>query len=139
MSIAENQHRLLEAFGGIPDRQERLAAVVDWAKKSPLSRPGLRTSAHRIAGCVSPVWVSASREGPRFSLACDADSPVVKGLVSLLCSAYQGSAPEEIFREEPTILDQLDLLRDLSPTRRYGLDAVKKRIRELAASCVLQP
>jgi cysteine desulfuration protein SufE len=57
---------------------------------------------------------------------------MVKGLVHFLCAAYSGATPTEIATTEPTFLDELGLLRDLSPTRRNGLTAVGNRIRELA-------
>jgi cysteine desulfuration protein SufE len=58
---------------------------------------------------------------------------VVNGLVRLLCEVYNGATPADILASEPTLLENLDLVRDLSPTRRNGLAAVRRRLREIAA------
>jgi cysteine desulfuration protein SufE len=79
------------------------------------------------------VWViGESQSDGTLTLRCDADSPLVKGLIHLLCEAYSGGTPMEIVATEPAFLDELGLLRDLSPTRRNGLAAVRARIREIA-------
>lgn len=56
----------------------------------------------------------------------------MKGLVALLCEFYSGARPDTIAATEPAFLDHLGLVRDLSPTRRNGVAAVRRRIREIA-------
>lgn len=133
MTLAERHQHLVDDLSIIPDRQERLAAIVDRSRKLAPFPPAERTDALRVAGCQSSVWIIGElRPDGTLTLRCDADSPLVKGLVHLMCEAYSGATPGEIFATEPAFLDQLELLRDLSPTRRNGLAAVRARIRELA-------
>jgi cysteine desulfuration protein SufE len=63
----------------------------------------------------------------------DAESPMVRGLVALLCELYSGATPEDIVATEPVLLEQLGLLRTLSPTRLNGLRNVRATIRDFAA------
>ena len=49
---------------------------------------------------------------------------MVRGLVTMLCGIYDGATPEEVVREEPAVLDELGILRNLTPTRQNGLAAV---------------
>lgn len=133
MTLAERQQQLVDDLSVIPDRQERLSVIVDRSRRNAPLPAGERVNQHRVTGCQSSVWLIGELQ-PDGTLVfrCDADSPLVKGLVSLLCEAYSHATPAEIVSSESTFLDQLELLRDLSPTRRNGLTAVHARIRELA-------
>lgn len=137
MSLAERHQRLVEDLSLIPDRQERLAVIVDRTRKLPPFSATERIAENRVAGCQSAVWlIGELRADGTLAIRCDADSPMVKGLVHFLCEAYSGAEPADIAATEPTFLDELGLLRDLSPTRRNGLAAVHARIRELARTAL---
>jgi cysteine desulfuration protein SufE len=83
------------------------------------------------------VWLIGELHADEtLALRVDADSPLVKGLVHLLCGAYSGATSAEIAATEPTFLDKIGLLRDLSPNRRNGLTAVRARISELATAAI---
>lgn len=114
------------------DPQERLAAVVDRFRRVPHLPLENRIDANRVPGCVSVVWlVSELREGRTYFRA-DAESPVVRGLVCFLCDFFNGATASEVadFTVDP--LEAAGLLRDLSPTRRNGLAAVRRTIRQFA-------
>ena len=92
-----------------------------------------KTEIHLVRGCISRVWVvGAQEESGRCMFRCDADSPMVNGLVSLLCDLYSGVTPEEVGQVETEIWEKCGFDRLLSPTRLNGLRAVRTRIRELA-------
>jgi cysteine desulfuration protein SufE len=75
--------------------------------------------------------VGEQREG-RCYFTLDADSSLVKGLAALICEIYHGAPAEEVAALEPTLLDDLRLADQLSPTRRHGLAQVRRAIREFA-------
>ena len=134
MALAAKQQSLLEGLALIDDPQERLAAVVDRARRVPPLPAAQRTDAHRVPGCVSAVWlVPELREG-RCHFRSDADSPLVRGLVLLLCDYFDGGTPAEIAATDVDLLDALGLAGNLSPTRRNGLAAVRAAIRRFAGS-----
>lgn len=135
MTVAENHSLLLEAFSSIPDRQERLSAIVERGRRGLPYPTDRKTPAYRVTGCVSPVWLcpEPTIDGPFLTFRAEAEALVVKGLVRLLCELYENTLPSDIVATEPHLLEELDLLRDLSLTRRNGLDAVRARIREIAS------
>lgn len=133
MSIAEKENQLVEKFGHIPDSQERLSVVVDWARRRPKPPAELRTANNRVMGCASPVWINAELNGEMMKLSGDAESPIVKGLVALLCEVYDDASPSDALSIDTEIFEKLGLVRDLSTTRRNGLAAARARVRELAA------
>jgi cysteine desulfuration protein SufE len=132
MSVAAKQTQLIEDLGLIEDSQERLAAIVDRARRRPVFPETAKTDAHRVNGCISAVWVAGELTGGVLHFQFEADSPLVKGLVALLVDLYDGGTPADIAATEPTLLDELGISRDLTPTRRNGLAAVRTHIATIA-------
>ncbi|MFI5357992.1 MAG: SufE family protein [Opitutales bacterium] len=130
--MTERQAQLLADFNLIEDNQERLSALVDRARRLPAFVESERRDAYRVAGCVSQVWlIGAWREGTGH-FRCDADGPLVRGLVAFLCEYYSGANPAEILADNTDPLAALDLHRNLSPTRQNGLAAVRRAIGDFA-------
>ena len=136
MTLAEKQTQLVADYSIIDDPQERLAAIVDRARKTPPLPEAERTEANRVKGCVSLAWVVGEVRAGRCFFRSDADSPLVRGLLKLLCDFYSDATPAEVAATEPVLLEQLGLNRNLSPTRLNGLRAVRAKIRDFA---VVQP
>ena len=134
MSLAEKQQQLVANYAIIDDPQERLAAVVDQARRRPSLPEAERTEANRVKGCISLAWVVGEIREGRCQFRCDADSPLVRGLLVLLCDFYSGGTPAEVAAIEPALIEQLGLDRNLSPTRLNGLRSVRARIRDFAAA-----
>ncbi|MEI9895498.1 MAG: SufE family protein [Chthoniobacter sp.] len=137
-SLAEKQQQLIARLKLIEDSHERLAAIVARGKKWPGVPEDQRTDAHRVPGCTSRVWLVGRLEDARCHFQMDADSPLVKGLVALLCELYDGATAEEVATLEPEIFSALGLDRQISPTRLHGLASVRAMIRAFAESR-LQP
>lgn len=133
MTLAEKQRQTIDDLRLIEDAQERLAFIADRAKNRPPLPEDLRTDAHRVRGCVSAAWVAPELRAGRCHFAGDADSPLVRGLVLLLCDLYTGAPPGEVAAIEPALLEELGLTRLLSPTRLNGLRSVRAAIRHFAA------
>lgn len=133
MTLAEKQTQLAADLAIIDDSQERLAVVVDRAKKSPPLPATERTDDHRVRGCVSVVYLvgEVAAEG-RCTFRCDADSPLVRGLVALLCEFFSGATAAEIAASNADPLGALGLTKNLSPTRQNGLASARAAIREFA-------
>jgi cysteine desulfuration protein SufE len=134
VTLAEKQQQMIEDLAVIDDVQERLAAVVDRAKARPPLAAAERNDETRVRGCVSQAWVTTELRDGRCHFRSDADSPLVRGLLALMCDFYSGAVPAEIVTTEPALFEQLALVRTLSPTRLNGLRSVRAKIRDYAAS-----
>lgn len=132
MGLADKQQHMLEDLLLIEDAQERLAAVVDRARSRPALPASERTEANRVKGCISAAWVVAELRDGRCQFRSDADSPLVRGLVALLCDLYSDAPSAEVAATEPELLEKSGLTRSLSPTRLNGLRSVRARIRAFA-------
>ncbi len=131
---AAHRQALIEDHLLIENPLERLAAVVDRARRRPPLPADERTDAHRVPGCVSQVWLVGELRDGRCHFRCDADGPLVKGLVAFLCDYFSGATPAEILADPTDPLAALDLLKNLSPTRQNGLSAVRAAIVSFAKS-----
>lgn len=118
----------------LEDPQERLAALVQRARKRTPLAPAERTDAHRVRGCVSVVWLVGEVRDGRCHFRSEAESPLVGGLVGAYCDFFSDLPAAEIAGSDVDPLAALDLVRNLSPTRRHGLAATLKAIREFAAA-----
>lgn len=133
MTLAEKQQQMINDFALIEDAQERLSAVVDRARSRPPLDETERTEANRVRGCVSLAWIAAEMRDGRCHFRCDADSPLVRGLLVLLCDLYSEATAAEVAGTEPELLEKLGLAQNLSPTRLNGLRSVRAKIRDYAA------
>ena len=118
MALAEKQQQLVADYTIIDDPQERLAAIVDRARKIPPLPETERTEANRVKGCVSLAWVVGEIRDGRCYFRSDADSPLVRGLLKLLCDFYSEAAPTDVAGTEPALIEQLGLDRNLSQIGR---------------------
>ena len=132
LTLAEKQQRMIARYQTIENAQERLAAIVARGKKWPAVPEDQRTEDNRVHGCSSRVWLVGRVEHGHCHFQMDADSPVVKGLVALLCELYDGASAAEVECIEPEIITALGLERQLSPTRLNGLASVRATMRAFA-------
>ena len=128
----ERQAAIQRVLGAIDDPQERLTVAMGWKSTMGPLHEEERIEENLVRGCVSRVWLAAEMEGERCRFRVDADSPLVRGLVGLLCGIYDGAMPAEVIGEEPVVLEESGILRNLSPTRQNGLAAVRRALVEFA-------
>lgn len=107
--------------------------LVDRSKRFPALPPAERTEANRVHACVSVVWLTSEMRGGVCVFRGDAESPVVRALVVLLCEFFSGMEPAVIAASNHDPLEALEVTRNLSPTRRNGLMATRNNIREFAS------
>jgi cysteine desulfuration protein SufE len=134
VNLAAKQQQLIADYLVLEDPQERLAAVVDRARRMPLLPLTERTEANRVRGCISQAWVVSEVHEGRCRFRSDADSPLVRGLLALICDLYGGATLAEVAAVEPALLEEIGLARHLSPTRLNGLRSVRAKIRDFAQS-----
>jgi cysteine desulfuration protein SufE len=132
--LAEKLKQVVDDLGMLDDPHERLATVIDRAKKIPPLPSTDRTDANRVRGCVSVVWLVGEMRGGRCYFRSDAESPVVRGLLAFLCDFFDGALVDEVAASDLEPLDALHITQNLSPTRRNGLAAARNAIRTFARS-----
>jgi cysteine desulfuration protein SufE len=134
--LADKLQRLRDDLAVLDDPHERLATLVDRAKRTPALPAEDRIDANRVHGCVSVVWLIGETRNNRCYFRSDAESPIVRGLVAFLCDFFNGAPVAEVAASDLEPLEALDVIRNLSPTRRNGLAAARQAIRTFAQTSV---
>lgn len=132
MPLTRKLAQLADDLAVVDDPQERLSLVVDRARRMAPLPAAERLEANRVPGCVSVVWLVGELRDGCCRFRCHAESPVVHGLVALLCEFFTGFAPELIANSDADPLEALGLVQNLSPTRRNGLAAARAAIKAFA-------
>jgi cysteine desulfuration protein SufE len=126
--------RIRSDFEVLDDWEDRYRYIIDLGRALPPLAPELHNDITRVRGCASQVWLHTdlgkSVDGVtvmRFT--GDSDALIVKGLVALVLSIYDGHTPAEVLsRDARAILAALGLQANLSQQRSNGLNAMIDRI-----------
>jgi cysteine desulfuration protein SufE len=110
--------------------EERYKYIIDLGRELPPMADAKKDERHLVRGCQSQVWIETMQDGGRFWFEVDSDAFIVKGLLGVVLSAYNGKTREEILAFDiDAYFEQLDLIRHLSTARGNGLRAMVRRIR----------
>jgi cysteine desulfuration protein SufE len=125
---------IADAFAFIDDWEERYRYVIELGRELPPFPDALRTTATKVEGCVSQVWLATGERDGRLTLLGDSDAMIVKGLVAILLAFYGGRPVEAVAGlDAESFLRSLGLSEHLTPQRSNGLAAMVRRIRADAA------
>ena len=123
----------LELLG---DWEQRYRHLIDLGRElDPLSEAE-HSDVHKVRGCASQVWLIAEHGGDgRLRFRGDSDAHIVRGLIAVLLSFFNGRTAEEILGfEARAAFDRLGLAGALSRQRSNGLFSMVERIRREAAA-----
>ncbi|MBY6134582.1 SufE family protein [Leisingera sp. XS_AS12] len=124
---------IVEDFEFMEDWEDRYRHVIDLGKAMEPLEDALKVPATKVDGCASQVWLHAVVEGGRFRFDGDSDAMIVRGLIAVLRSLYNGLPVAEVPQVDAKAeLGRLGLNDHLSAQRSNGLRAMIERIRETA-------
>lgn len=127
---------LEENFELLGDWEQRFHYILDLGKKLPPLPPEVMTDDNLVKGCQASVWLIhrlSDDAPPRLHIQADSDAFMVKGLIAILQIIVNGKSVDEILDLDiESIFTRLGLEQHLSPTRRNGLHAMVKLVRETA-------
>ncbi|MEM7456798.1 MAG: SufE family protein [Planctomycetota bacterium] len=130
---------LVEEFEELEDWDERYDLLIDLGRELPEFPADLQTAENVVKGCMSTVWLvtttsqDTETNQQHIHIQADSDSIIVKGLIVVLLSFFDGHTAEDIIRHDAEeYFGKLGLNQHLSPQRRNGLFSMVKRLKELA-------
>jgi cysteine desulfuration protein SufE len=132
MTLPEKQLQLTAELSALKNGQDRLALLVERAKKSPALPEELRVPENLIPGCLAKLWFICEFCDGKCFFTADSDSLVVKAIAGTLCAFYSDHAPSEILAHDPQFLAPLGITQHLTPNRRNALSKVWAKIRQFA-------
>jgi len=124
---------LIENFALFDDWEERYRYLIDLGKELEPMPEALKTDDTIVPGCTSKVWMTAEEKDGKYFFLADSDAHIVRGLIAVLLSAYQGRSASEIQNVDiKEKFQAMGLNEHLSPNRRNGFFAMVERIHLLA-------
>ncbi|WP_445001302.1 SufE family protein [Halomonas mongoliensis] len=126
------QQALREEFEMFDNWMDRYQYIIDMGKALPDFPEAWKSDELKIQGCQSNVWMRHERRGDAIHFDAISDAAIVSGLIAVLMRIYSDRPAAEIRDTSPHFLADLGLDKHLSPTRSNGLNAMLKRIYEVA-------
>lgn len=132
---------IIEDFTFLDDWEDRYRYVMELGKALPEMPEAQRTSANKVQGCASQVWLVSHSEGdgedPVMTFEGESDAHIVRGLVAIVLATYSGKHASEIAELDAIeVFGKIGLVEHLSSQRANGLRSMVKRIREEARAKV---
>jgi len=114
----------------IEDGHERLAYLVDLAKKSTTLPKELRTDDRLIGGCISQIWVDVGVVKDKVKVYYDSDAMITKGITSIVADCFSDITVSEAKQIQFNDFEKLNIQQLLTPQRRNGLGNLIETIRK---------
>ncbi len=133
-SIADEQEDLIDEFAFFDDWMERYEYLIDLGRKLPPLPDEYRRDEFKLKGCQSQVWLVGEKRDDRLVFHAISDAAIVSGIIALLLRVYSNRTASEIIDTEPAFIAAIGLDSHLSPTRKNGLGAMLKAIKDRARS-----
>jgi cysteine desulfuration protein SufE len=126
---------IVEDFDFLEDWEDRYRYVIEQGKAMDPLEEALKVPATKVDGCASQVWLHPRIENGVFSFDGDSDALIVRGLIAVLRSLFNGVPVAEVRAVDAHAeLSRLGLNDHLSAQRSNGLRAMIERIGEVAAA-----
>jgi len=130
----ETIETLIENFSFLESWEDKYQYLIDLGEALLPLDDTLKTDAFKVAGCQSQVWLVPHFQNGKFYFQADSDAIMVRGIISVLTSIYNGKDTTEIKNiEVEKIFDTLGLKEHLSPSRRNGMMSMVNKIRFYAS------
>ena len=134
MATLPEKEKLVRNFNRCANWEEKYLYVIELGGKLPELSDSFRQPEYSVSGCQSQVWIVMDQaEDGTIQLQGDSDAAIVKGLIAVVFSIYQGMTQQQIVKfDVRPWFEQLALTQHLTPSRSQGLEAMIRTIRARA-------
>tara|TARA_B100000524_G_scaffold306508_1_gene181815 strand:- start:284 stop:688 length:405 start_codon:yes stop_codon:yes gene_type:complete len=128
-----NFDQIKEDLNLFTDWEDRYGYIIDLGKQISLPDEK-KTDENKVNGCASQVWLDMRWHEPNntkvFNIEGDSDALIVKGLIAILLSLYQGKTLVQTQAIDPKVeFEKLGLNSHLSSQRSNGLKSMIDQIK----------
>jgi cysteine desulfuration protein SufE len=125
---------IVSNFELLDEWEERYRYLIELGRMMEPLPDAAHSDINKVQGCASQVWlqtdVKSSAGQPVLHLLGDSDAHIVRGLVALLISLYDGkTASEALSTDALALFKELGLSEHLTPQRSNGVRSMVERIR----------
>jgi cysteine desulfuration protein SufE len=136
--VSADFEEIVENFELFDDWEDRYRYVIELGRAMPPLPDARKTSATKVEGCASQVWLVPEMRRNAAGQRClhfdgDSDAMIVRGLIAVLRALYSGRPLDNITSiDAQAELGRLGLEQHLSSQRSNGLKAMVRRLNDLA-------
>lgn len=112
------------------DGTERLAYLVELAKKSTTLPKELRTDDRLVSGCMSKIWIDVGVVEDKVKVYYDSDAMITKGITSIVADCFTDIPVAEAKKITHDDFQSLNIAQLLTQQRRNGLGNLIETIRQ---------
>ncbi|WP_201830422.1 SufE family protein [Microvirga zambiensis] len=125
---------IVSNFELLDEWEERYRYLIELGRMKETLPQEAYSDVNKVQGCASQVWLLTDLESengePVLHLRGDSDAHIVRGLVALLISLYNGkTAAEALSTDALGLFKELGLSEHLTPQRSNGVRSMVERIR----------
>ncbi|MCC6734652.1 MAG: SufE family protein [Bauldia sp.] len=125
--------QLYDDFALLDDWEDKYRYLIELGRGLEPLPDAERNADNKVSGCTSQVWLWTRVEdgtAPRLRFVGDSDAHIVKGLVAVVLTLFDGKTATEIAGIDPeAAFRRLDLAAHLSQQRSNGLRSMVARIK----------
>ncbi len=132
-SLQEAKQSVIDDFAMYDEWLDKYEYLIELGKSLQDYPEEKKTEDRLIKGCQSRVWLDCEVKDDRLYFTADSDAIITKGIISLLISIYSGQSAADILASDFSVVQEIGLKDNLSPTRANGLVSMIETIRKMAA------
>ncbi|MCX6994523.1 MAG: SufE family protein [Chlamydiae bacterium] len=126
----ENELYLHNLFAGCQTPEAIYEKLLSLGKEQPQLPSSFKTEDHLVKGCQARLYLRTIYKEGLFYFETEADAFISSGLAQTLTLLYRGLEGVEILTHKPTLLEDLGIIRNISPGRSNGLASLDLKIRQ---------
>ena len=112
------------------DGTERLAYLIELARKSTTLPKELRTADRLVDGCMSQIWIDVGVVEDKVKVYYDSDAMITKGITSIVADCFTDIPVAEAKKITHDDFQSLNIAQLLTQQRRNGLGNLIETIRQ---------
>jgi len=136
MNIKQKERELLADFAMFSDWNDKYNYIMDMGAELPVLPDEDKNAETKVEGCQSASWLTVEEKDGKLYFKGDSEAILGKGVIAMLLNLLNGQPAKDVADYDFHLIEAIDLPNHLSPTRKMGLEAVMRRIKELAGKYI---
>jgi len=130
MKINEKINEWADNLSLIEEGYDKLAYLVDLARKQTSLPVELRTKDRLVDGCMSQIWIDVGVVEDKVKVYYDSDAMITKGITSIVADCFSDIPVAEAKQLTHDDFQSLNIAQLLTQQRRNGLGNLIETIRK---------
>ena len=133
-TIQKKIESLKQIFLSLSTQEEKYKKIIEMGSILPLFPSEEKKEENLVPGCQSLLYLHIEVKNGRAQLKVDSDALISKGLAALIFFVYNDEPLKGIIITPPKFLNDLGILKSLSPNRATGVISLYSKIQKICLS-----